>query len=273
MINQIRNQKQRRSRESSNHAKPVGISVFLFDENKANDQQNGADAVQNCVKCRKVRDGHKNADQYLENKRLFITLSGRKQEEQWNSDQSKVSFFSLKGVVMSLLQKLGIQGQVQEQNLLHEMLADGLNLSVLKNNLGSIGWVNPAVRKHFGIKNEVFVADLDWDAIMQAIKVNKVVFSELPKAFEMRRDYSLLLDKHVSYAEIERLARQTDRKLLRRTSLFDVYEGDKLEAGKKSYAVAFYFQDPEQTLKDEVVDHSMQRIRTELESKLGAQLR
>ena len=136
-----------------------------------------------------------------------------------------------------------------------------------------MGWVSAPIRKHFGIKNEVFVADLDWDAILACIQYAKIKYAELPKTFAVRRDFSLLLDKSTTFAEIEEIAKNCDKKILKEVGLFDVYEGKNLEEGKKSYAVSFRFQDPEVTLKDEQIDRVMDRIRTELETKLNAQLR
>lgn len=212
-------------------------------------------------------------DKYHENSRLFLTLSGNKQTEQWNATKGKVSYFSLKGIVYSLMERLGFLSLLKETNLDSPILSDGVSLNVLNTAIGSMGWLSPKMRKHFGVKNEVFVADLDWDAIVSCLKMTKVQFKEVPKTFEVRRDYSLLLDEAVKYAEIEQIARKVDKKILKGTQLFDVYEGDKLEAGKKSYAVAFFFQDAQQTLKDAEVDQLMQKIRSELENKLGAQLR
>jgi len=155
----------------------------------------------------------------------------------------------------------------------NSLLQDGLQLQVLKNRVGEIGWVSPKFKKHFGIKNDVFIADLDWDGILNSIQFTKIKFTELPKTFAVRRDFSLLIDDKISFSEIEEIARAADKKILKEVGLFDVYEGDKLEAGKKSYAVSFKFQDAEKTLKDQQVDAVMEKIRTSLESKLGAQLR
>ncbi len=109
--------------------------------------------------------------------------------------------------------------------------------------------------------------------MLNSLKLNKNIYKEIPKTFEVRRDFSLLLDKQVTFRQIEDLAKACDRKILRKVGLFDVYEGKNLEEGKKSYAVSFHFQDAEQTLKDQQVDQVMQKIRAELESKLAAELR
>lgn len=210
---------------------------------------------------------------YGEEKRLLLALSGERYDEQWNAPKIGSSFYTMKGIVTTLLERLGLSSFLGEQALNTSVLADGVELFLLKESIGELGWASKSMRQHFGIKKEVFIADLNWDKICSALKLNKVVYKEIPKTFEMRRDFSLLLDEKVQFSEIEKLARGTERKLLKNVGLFDVYEGKNLEAGKKSYAVSFHFQDNEQTLKDQTVDAIMQKIRTELEGKLGAQLR
>lgn len=211
---------------------------------------------------------------YLENKRLILTLSGKKTAESWSAGSEKVSLFTLKGVVHSLLQRLGLLSLTSEEGrTTNELFTDGLGLRILKQEIGAIGWIRPEMKKHFSIKQDVFVADLDWDAILASLKLTKVQYKELPKTFEVRRDFSLLLNSEVSFASIEQLARKADRKILQQINLFDVYEGKNLPEGKKSYAVSFTFQDAEQTLKDEQVDRIMESIRVSLEKELGAELR
>jgi phenylalanyl-tRNA synthetase beta chain len=216
---------------------------------------------------------HKTDTGFAENKRLLLLLSGDLESEQWNANKEKASFYAVKGITNTLLERLGLQSMLQEQVLENSLLEDGISLYILKQKIGEIGWVSKEMKKHFGIKNDVYVADLDMDVFISSLKLNKTVFKEIPKTFAMRRDYSLLLDEKVRFSEIENLARKIDKKILKNIGLFDVYEGDKLEKGKKSYAVSFYFQDAEQTLKDETVDVIMQKIRTNLEMELGAQLR
>jgi phenylalanyl-tRNA synthetase beta chain len=143
----------------------------------------------------------------------------------------------------------------------------------LKNSVGQIGSVNKATLKHFGVKQEVFVAELDWDIVLDSLKLTKTIYKELPKTFAVRRDFSLLLNTEVRFAQIRDIAKKVDKKLLQEVGLFDVYEGKNLPEGKKSYAVSFTFQDAENTLKDEQVDHVMEQIRGQLEAQLGAELR
>jgi phenylalanyl-tRNA synthetase beta chain len=212
--------------------------------------------------------------EYLENKRLLLLVSGRKTAESWSAGNEKVSLFTLKGIVSSLLQRLGLDTFAGEEGQTgHDLFTDGLTLRVLKQVIGSIGWVKPEIRRHFGIKQDVFVADLDWDAMLASLKLVKVQYKELPKTFGVRRDFSLLLDNGVTFGAIEQLARKADKKLLQSVNLFDVYEGKNLPEGKKSYAVAFTFQDAGATLKDEQVDRIMETIRISLEKELGAELR
>jgi len=215
----------------------------------------------------------KEAENYIENKRLVFGLSGRRESEQWNSLNDKVSFYSIKGLVTALFTRMGLDSFLSENQLENSLLEDGVSLYILKKKVGEMGWVSDAMKKHFGIKQPVFVADLDWDMLIDQLKLVKVIYKELPKTFEVRRDFSLLLDEQVRFSDIEKLALGVDRKILRKVGLFDVYEGKNLDAGKKSYAVSFHFQDAEKTLKDEQVDGIMNKIRQELESKLNAQLR
>ena len=215
----------------------------------------------------------KEAENYIENKRLVFGISGRRESEQWNSLNDKVSFYSIKGLVTALFTRMGLDSFLSENQLENSLLEDGVSLYILKKKVGQMGWVSDAMKKHFGIKQPVFVADLDWDMFIDQLKLVKVIYKELPKTFEVRRDFSLLLDEKVRFSDIEKLALGVDRKILRKVGLFDVYEGKNLDAGKKSYAVSFHFQDAEKTLKDEQVDGIMNKIRQELESKLNAQLR
>lgn len=216
----------------------------------------------------------KSEEGYQENKRLLLAVSGRKESENWAASNNKVSLFTLKQVVINIFDRLGLGSLLQEESFSDStILADGYQLRILKDIVGQVGWINTPMKKHFGIKQDVFIADLDWDAILQALKLAKVQYKELPKTFAVRRDFSLLLNQDVSFASIANTARKADKKLLQNVGLFDVYEGKNLEEGKKSYAVSFTFQDPENTLKDDQIDAIMTKIRAGLEQELGAELR
>lgn len=216
---------------------------------------------------------HKFDSGYSENKRLMIAISGKKESESWNSSKDSMTYYTIKGITNTVLARLGLSGMLKEKAFKNSLLQDGVQLFVLKNKVGEIGWASPKMKKHFGIKNDVFIADLDWDKILDSLKFSKVKYTELPKTFAVRRDFSLLLDSKITFGEIEELAKACDKKILKEVGLFDVYEGKNLEEGKKSYAVSFKFQDAEKTLKDQQVDAIMDKIRGSLESKLGAELR
>jgi len=215
----------------------------------------------------------KNGDSFKESKKLMIAITGRLESEQWNSSKKTASFYSIKGIVNSVLQRLGIFNLLRESSLSNSLLEDGVELHILKKSIGQMGWASAAQKKHFGIKQDVFLAELDFDAIVESLVFSKTKYTELPKTFSVRRDFSLLLDKVTSFNEIETIARKVNKNLLKEVSLFDVYEGDKLPEGKKSYAVSFSFQDEQETLKDEQIDKVMNDIRDVLEAKLKAVLR
>ena len=139
--------------------------------------------------------------------------------------------------------------------------------------LASFGVVTKKLLKAFDIDNEVYFADLNWKELMKAIRSVKISYKEISKFPAVKRDLALLLDKNIQFAEIEKIAYDTEKKLLKEVELFDVYEGKNLEAGKKSYAVSFLLQDESQTLNDKMIDKIMSKLVKNLEDKLGAKLR
>jgi phenylalanyl-tRNA synthetase beta chain len=136
-----------------------------------------------------------------------------------------------------------------------------------------MGLISNQLLEHFDLKNPVYCAFINWDRLIESLKMVKINFKELPKTFAVRRDFSLLLNKETKYKELRETAIQIDKKLLRDVNLFDVYEGKNLEAGKKSYALSFTFQDQERTLTDAEIDAIMNKIKTSFEEKFGAVLR
>ncbi len=217
----------------------------------------------------------KNEENYAEENRLMLALTGSKNDENWTESTQKVSFYTLKGLVNSFLTQLGISKFVVESAMENaSFLEDGVSLILNKNQaLGEMGWISAATKKHFGIKQDAFVADLNWDVILKAVVMNKIVYQELPKTFAVRRDFSLLLPKEARFADIAQIAKKADNRILKEVGLFDVYEGKNLDENKKSYAVRFIFQDQEKTLQDQQIDGIMNRIREGLEKDLGAELR
>jgi phenylalanyl-tRNA synthetase beta chain len=210
---------------------------------------------------------------YQETNWLAIFLSGRQESESWNTTNEMNNFYTIKGLVEGVLKKLGIFKNVKTSATKDELLADGLSYTIAKKQVANIGWTTKQVRKHFDIKQDVFFAEINWDIVLELIKMNKVKFSPITKFPAVTRDLSLLLDRAVTFGEIEDLAGQSERKLLKEVSLFDVYEGKNLPDGKKSYAVRFVLQDETKTLKDKDIEGAMSRIQKSLEDKLSAQLR
>ena len=137
----------------------------------------------------------------------------------------------------------------------------------------TLGTVSPALARRFGVKQPVFAAEIDWNALFELVKRDKVSFSELPKFPEVRRDFALLLDEDVKYADLEASARRAAKKLLKQVSLFDVYRGDKIPAGKKQYALSFVLQDLEKTLTDADVERVMDKLLATFTNEFGAALR
>lgn len=210
---------------------------------------------------------------YFESKKLGMWICGANQPENWTTQQTKTNFHVLKGGVEAVLAKLGILKAPRTVELENDLFADGYGISIANKTVVQLGWVKPEILKTFGVKNTVFYAEFNWNLVIELAHLNKINFKPIPKTQFSRRDFSLLLDEPVRFSEIQTLAQKVDRKLLKEIGLFDVYEGKNLDKGKKSYAVSFIFQDDEKTLKDDQIDAIMAKIRTQLETELGAELR
>ncbi len=215
----------------------------------------------------------KHNDQYEESEKLGVWLTGRKSLENWSNNNESHTYFSLKGMIESLLSRFGLAANLKSGTIKTDLFDDGVSLHIGKKSIGEIGWVKPTILKQFGIKQKVFYADLNWGEIIAHQFMNASKYKPLPKTQFVRRDFSLLLDKSVKFSDIEAISKKVDRKILKEVGLFDVYEGKNLDKDKKSYAVNFIFQDPEVTLKDKVVDKIMDMIRQKLETELKAELR
>ncbi|HCF04197.1 phenylalanine--tRNA ligase subunit beta [Flavobacterium sp.] len=208
---------------------------------------------------------------YEETKHLTLFLTGNRNQETWTIGQKPTDFFLFKGYVNAVLERLGIQ-KTQNQPLATDVYSEGIAISLGKDTIVEIGVVKKSILKHFGIKQEVFYADFNWAAILKLIS-NKIKFTEIPKYPEVRRDLALLLDQAVTYESIYTIAKQTEKSLLKNIDLFDVYEGQNLPEGKKSYALSFSIQDSSKTLTDEQIDKIMSKLQKNFETELGAILR
>ena len=212
-------------------------------------------------------------EDYSENFRLAIYLSGKTQPNSWNNIATEFTFYDLKGEVNAILKKLDLFNRIETSDTHWEVFEEGIDLNVKDKTLVHLGIVNRELIQSFDIKGQVFYADFDWDYLFSLLKSGHIKIADLPKFPAVRRDLSLLLDKTVTFKDVRDLAFKTDRKLLKSVELFDVYEGKGMEPGKKSYAVSFVLQDAAKTLNDKVIDKSMNRIQQTLEKELGARLR
>jgi phenylalanyl-tRNA synthetase beta chain len=206
---------------------------------------------------------------------LSLWLSGNNVNNSWIRPVEKTSVYELKALVENVLVRLGISSKkITYKPLENDLFSSALSIETYSGRkLGVLGILQKSVCKKFDINAEVYFAELNWDIIMKENRNNSVRYSEISKFPAVRRDLALLIDKNIAFAEIEKIAYQTDKKLLKEVSLFDVYEGKNLPEGKKSYAVSFTLQDEEKTLNDKQIESLMQRIQKSLEDKLGATLR
>ena len=212
---------------------------------------------------------------YSEETHLGIWLTGKRVEGSWAHANEDSSFYELKAYVENVLRRIGVQPGMMvlkpsENNIFDKAL-------VIENRGGKkmveMGVVSRQLQKKAGIDNPVYFADLNWNVLMKVIRKNKVEFSEISKYPAVSRDLALLLDENIEFRQIEEIARQTERKLLKSVELFDVYEGKNLPAGKKSYAVNFILQDETKTLNDKQIDAIMQKLIQNLKKQLNCELR
>ena len=212
---------------------------------------------------------------YAEDYHLGLWVTGKKVSNSWIHADENSTVYELKAYVENILKRLGLDlRNLVVGNLTDDIFAAALTVHTRGGKrLATFGVVTKKLLKAFDIDNEVYYADLDWKELMRAIRSVKVSFKEISKFPAVKRDLALLLDKNIQFAEIEKIAYETEKKLLKEVELFDVYEGKNLEAGKKSYAVSFLLQDETQTLNDKMIDKIMSKLVKNLEDKLGAKLR
>ncbi|NHM04115.1 phenylalanine--tRNA ligase subunit beta [Flavobacterium celericrescens] len=215
---------------------------------------------------------HKLPASYDEEKHLTLTATGNRYTETWTKPQEKSDFFWFKGYVMSVLTRLGLDKKITALPFENDVFAEGLALAVGKEIIVEFGTVKKSILKHFDIKQEVLYADFNWGKIQKYVS-NKIKFTDIPKYPEVRRDFALLVDENIQFEQIFNIAKQTEKGLLKDVNLFDVYQGNNLPEGKKSYAVSFILQDDSKTLTDTQIDKIMSKLQSNFESQLGASLR
>ncbi len=211
-------------------------------------------------------------EKYIENQRFSIFLTGADKAEQWNQKPHPVSFFMLKAVVDGLLDRLNIKDIVTEDATCSKMT---FGLQYMRNGkqLVKFGSVATASLKKVDLEKEVFYADFNFDLILAAVRKNVIIYQEVSKFPAVRRDLSMLVDTPVTFGQLKQIAQKTERKLLKDVNVFDVYQGDKLPAGKKSYALSFTLQDEEKTLTDKAIDSVMQKLIYNFGKEAGAEIR
>ena len=227
---------------------------------------------------RQAKDPHWTYDPlyaYSEEPHLALWITGNKTAQSWVQKEEKTSFYTLHAYVNNVLRRLGVNiNNCTLEALDSELCSDGMVIKAPNGKqIGYMGVVNTKLLKAFDIDNPVYYADLDWNMLLRLNKQYKPVINDLPKFPEVKRDFALLVDKSVKFADLAKAALAAEKKLLKAVNLFDVYEGKNLEAGKKSYALSFILQDTENTLKDKQIEAIMAKLLKTFEEKFGAKLR
>ncbi len=208
---------------------------------------------------------------YKESKHLGILLSGNFAGEHWSEQPRKVEFYDVAAAVKLILDKMTLKTPTSAVS--HDYPFDyALSYELNGKTLATLGKINKAAAQKAGLKQEIFYADLNWDLLLKQSN-NNIVFEEVSKFPEVRRDLSLVIDKSITFSEIQNMAESLERKLLKGINVFDVYEGDKIEGNKKAYAISFILQDKEKTLTDKVIDKTMAKLMSAFENDLGALIR
>ncbi|MBD0776498.1 phenylalanine--tRNA ligase subunit beta [Maribacter sp. ANRC-HE7] len=215
---------------------------------------------------------HQYSDGHVEDKHLSLFVTGNRNSTGWASPAKPTDFFFFKSVVENILNRLGIL-DLNTKPLESTIFSEGLTFTSKKKKVVHFGVVNKSLIKQFDIKQEVLYADFNWDNIIELVPKSEIKFDPIPKYPEVKRDLALLLDERIGFKEIHDIAFQTERNLLKKVNLFDVYTGDKLPQGKKSYAVSFTLLDEKSTLTDKQIDKIMSKLQQKYATELGAELR
>lgn len=213
---------------------------------------------------------------YSEDQRLALFITGKKHESNWSSNDEKSSFYHLKSYIENVIIRLGFvtdKFNIERIKDKNDIFSDGLAYKLNNKVLVECGIILKSLAENFDIKEDVFYGDISWNNVVRSLKTHKIEFEELPKYPEVRRDLSLLLDQSVTFEQIKRLAYNTEEYLLKKINLFDVYTGDKIEKGKKSYAVSFILQDLKKTLTDEKIDKIMNNLSNAFVNEFHAEIR
>ena len=221
-----------------------------------------------------VEQGENPLARYSESYRIGIAVTGQDATPSWNVKAAKSSFYTLRSTVEKLLRRFGIDiYTLRSESSQSDLYSDAIAYTQGPKTVVEMGIVSPAVLAKFDIKQAVYYAEIDFDLIVRAAKKQRIAVEELSRFPEVKRDLALLVDKGVTFSELRNIAFATEKKLLKRVTLFDVYEGDKLPEGKKSYALGFTLEDKNQTLNEKTIEKTMANLQRQLEAKAGAQIR
>ena len=212
---------------------------------------------------------------YKEQYHAALWVTGKRVEGSWAHKNEDSTFYELSAYVENILRRIGVKpGMTVRKKSENCIFSSGLTIENRGGKkLVEMGIIAKKLQKQFGLDNPVYYAEMNWTALMKVIKKNEVLYTEISKFPAVSRDLALLVDNSVEFAQIEQIARQTEKKFLKKVELFDVYEGDKLPAGKKSYAVNFILQDEEKTMGDKQIDAIMQKLIANIKKQLNAELR
>ena len=211
---------------------------------------------------------------YSEEYRLAIAVTGIAVPASWNVQPQAASFFTLRAVAEKLLRRFGIDiYALKTETLQSDLFGEALTMALNGRELLQIGTVSRNIRRKLDVKQDVFYLEMNFEALVKSTKKHRIVAEELSKFPEVKRDLALLVDKQVTFSALRDVAFATERKLLKSVSLFDVYEGDKLPEGKKSYALSFILEDKTRTLDEKAIERAMQNLTAQFERQCGAHVR
>ncbi len=220
------------------------------------------------------KDSDNKLDNYCEREHLALFITGQKNEPGWTSQNKPTDFFHLKSYIERILKRTGIKTKnIESVPSGAHYFSEGLKYLASDKTIVEFGQLKPTITRNFDINQNVYYGIFSLDIMLNLIVKNDMSFSEIPRFPEVKRDLALLLDKSVSFSQIEKLAWKTEKKLLKKINLFDVFEDQKIGKNKKSYAISFYLQDTEKTLTDKRIDKTMQNFIRTFEKELGAKIR
>ena len=249
-----------------------GLEVITYNSNRKVNDQKLYEFGNTYIK---TADGNSGAlTKFTEEKHLAIFVTGKRESELWNSDQKAVDFYYLKGIIESVFKKLGIdRSKLSIKENTGGNFEYALEYLTNDKHLAAIGKLGKGLLNDFDIKQTVYYADISWDKIVAILPKQDRVYEPVAKFPSVRRDLAMVIDKNVRYEDLKKAALDTERRILKSVSIFDIYKGDKIPESKKSYALSFTLQDKEKTLTDKVIEKTMKKIQQKFQQEFNAELR